>query len=99
MQGICRDCACRGLQKRIILQHLAVLLQAANHPHADLASHEVESSCRMSEHLMYLVQHGRGTLGTLGSCYDQLSRLLGLLGALAGATAEAGVAEIPPQVR
>ena len=71
-------------------------LQAANRPHTDLAPHEVESAVRMSEHLMYLAQRGRGTLGTLAASYSQLTRLLRLLGALG--TAEGGAEALTPQV-
>ena len=79
-----------------------MLLQAANHPHADLAPHEVEAACHMSEHLVYLVQQGRSTLGALSSCYQQLGRLLSLLGTLAPAASAAesdGKVAIPAQVQ
>ena len=55
----------------------------------------------MSEHLVYLMQQGRSTLGALSSCYQQLGRLLSLLGTLAPAVSAAdvdGKMAIPAQV-
>ncbi|GAB4814208.1 hypothetical protein N2152v2_001254 [Parachlorella kessleri] len=82
------------------LARMQRLWEAANHPHADLAPHEVESACRMSEHLVYLVQQGRSTLGVLSRCYQQLARLLSLLSTLGPAVSAAeaeGKVAIPAQ--
>lgn len=48
----------------------------------------------MAEHLVYLTQRGRSTLGALSGAYQQLSALLSLLGELGGE----GVLAVPPQV-
>lgn len=58
------------------------LYQAAESPHQDLVMTEVETAVRSSEHLMYMMQHGRRTLDDLEACYSKLTVVLGVLNSL-----------------
>ena len=69
-------------------------VQAAKYPHADLTSAEVGAACRTSEHLLYLSQVGRESLGRVA---DQISRLNGLLTLLEEAAEWETEDLLPPQ--
>lgn len=86
------------LKARLFLYYVTVLfcfLQAANQPHTDLSTPEVEITCRMSEHLMYLMQRGRSTLNSLAGSHARLQKLTALLASLS--THDGPAAAVPCQ--
>jgi midasin len=81
-------------------------LQAAKLPHGNLSAAEVEGSVRSVEHLLWLTQRSRATLGTLGDTYRHLSSLHAALCTLGPAQGEqqqqqqqAAAFPLPPQQR
>lgn len=73
-------------------------LQAAKQPHGDLSGAEVEGAVRSVEHLLWLTQRSRATLGVLGDCCRQLGALHAALITLAAAT-DGPHQGLPPQAR
>eukprot|EP00887_Chlorella_sp_A99_P000601 scaffold17.g601.t1 len=73
------------------MARLQRLWEAAKQPHADLSAAEVEASVRSCEHLLWLTQQSRATLGAAADLHAQLAQAEGVLSVLAAGQ------ELPPQ--